>query len=76
MASNNSTEVHLADGRIVCLSYGVPVAAFIPGRGYLKTDRRWSTTTSRHMNAFAGHSATEVPDKEFCQLISPLETKR
>lgn len=46
----NVTIVNLNDGRSVCLSYGVPVAAFIPGRGCFVTERRWSVTTSRHAN--------------------------
>jgi hypothetical protein len=72
----NTSTVRLTDGREVCLSYGVPVAAFVPGRGYLKTARKYSTTTSRHANAYAGASATVVPDDVFCVLIEPIATKR
>ena len=36
--------VQLTGDREVCLSYGVPVAAFVPGYGYVKTDR---STASR-----------------------------
>ena len=72
----NQSVVKLADGREVCLSYGVPVAAFIPGRGYVKTERKYSVTTSRHANSYAGDRATTVPDAEFCELVSPLDTKR
>ena len=75
----NVTIVNLNDGRSVCLSYGVPVAAFIPYRGYVKTDRKWSVTTSKHANQFcyspiAGKvAATTIPDAEFCALVSPLD---
>ena len=93
--------IELADGRRVCLSYGVPVAAFIPNNfdssevrhqltgsacvwwtenicpvGMVRTDRRFSVTTSRHMNAFAGHSSPMVPDDIFCALVHPLNCKR
>lgn len=73
---SNATVVNLADGRQVCLSYGVPVAAFIPGQGYVKTDRKYSVTTSKHANSFAGASALVLPDAEFCKLVAPLATKR
>jgi len=72
----NTTTIKLDDGREVCLSYGVPVAAFVPGMGYVKTARKWSVTTSRHANAFAGDSAKVLDDDAFCALVSPLETKR
>lgn len=72
----NSSIVKLDDGREVCLSYGVPVAAFVPGRGYVKTARKYSVTTSKHANSYAGDRATVLPDAEFCALVAPLETKR
>lgn len=74
-SSSNRSIVKLADGREVCLSYGVPVAAFIPGRGYVKTATRYSVTTSKHANQFAGKAATEVPATEFASLVAPLEVK-
>jgi hypothetical protein len=76
MAQSNTTVISLSDGREICLSYGVPVAAFIPGQGYVKTARRYSVTTSRHANSFAGDSATILEDSAFCLLVAPIETKR
>lgn len=72
---SNTNTVRLTDGREVCLSYGVPVAAFVPGRGYLKTDARYSVTTSRHANAFCGggrDAGTVIPDAEFRALVAPV----
>jgi hypothetical protein len=97
--SNTQSVVNLTDGRQVLLSYGVPVAAFIPAdycpydadcksrgiycehckdmpRGYIKTARKYSVTTSKHANAFAGDRATVLEDSEFCKLIAPIEAKR
>lgn len=74
--SNNATRVELADGRVVGLSYGVPVAVFVPGRGWLKTDARYSSTTTRHMNAFVGSTSTEVTDDELRGLVAPLVSVR
>ena len=74
MAQNTST-ITFSDGRIICLSYGVPVAAFVPGQGYVRTARRYSVTTSKHMNAFAGRTAPELDDVAFASVVSPLEVK-
>jgi hypothetical protein len=57
-----SHAVHFPDGRAVLFSYATPVAAFVPGRGYLKTETHHSVTTSRHVNAWAGKDAKPVPD--------------
>ena len=89
MTANVST-MTLTDGRQVCLSYGVPVAAFIPfpsdvhsanyltepslPYGYLKTDRHYSVTSTRHANQFCGGKdrATVVPHDVFTRLIAPV----
>lgn len=68
----NTHTVQLNDGREVCFSYGVPVAAFIPGTGYVKTAERYSVTTSKHANGYAGKDAKTLPDAEFRQLILPV----
>ena len=74
--SANTNTVNLADGRQVCFSYGVPVAAFVPGRGYLKTDRKYSVTTSRHANTFCGVRAVVISHEEFLSLIAPIAGER
>jgi hypothetical protein len=87
MASNNVTVIELADGRRVCLSYGVIVAAFIPRNsmiathynhpcGYLRTDRKHSVTTSRHANQFAGADSPIIPDAELRALCAPVVDTR
>ena len=90
MTANVST-VNLADGRVVTLSYGVAVAVFVPADyscvrdtvnpqpyGYLKTDRAYSSTTSRHANLYArqnGSEARAVPHEVFRQLVAPIATE-
>lgn len=71
--SPNYYTVRLTDGREVCYSYGVPVAARVPSIGYVKTDKHYSTTTSTHANRFCGKVRNEVADTVFVELISPLE---
>lgn len=40
------------DGREMLFSYNTPVAGYMPGLGYFKTDTFWSVTTSKHINAY------------------------
>ena len=47
---SNQTEITLSNGTVVFVSYDTPVAAFIPGTGIVRTDCRWSNTTTRHIN--------------------------
>ena len=48
----NQNEVELPSGVTVFFSYRTPVAAHIPGKGYIKTEKHWSRTTSKHINQF------------------------
>lgn len=66
---SNQTEVETATARIL-FSYKTPVAAWIDGKPY-KTEKRWSVTTSRHINAwFEGYAsvATVKPQAFFDKL--------
>ena len=47
--ASNMTEIETDDARIL-FSYRTPVAAYVFGVGYVKTDKWWSVTTSRHIN--------------------------
>ncbi len=51
----NQTVVTLSSGCQVFFSYETPVAAIFDGISY-KTDRKYSNTTTRHMNAWLGDS--------------------
>jgi hypothetical protein len=47
---SNQTEIERADGVTILYSYETPVAAFVPGKGALCTNKRYSVTTSKHVN--------------------------
>lgn len=47
---NNQTEVEISPDMTVFFSYKTPVAAHVTGRGYMRTEKFWSKTTSRHVN--------------------------
>ena len=53
------TEVETSEARIL-FSYRTPVAAYVYGVGYIKTDKFWSVTTSRHINKWIGDKDVTV----------------
>ena len=55
--ASNMTEVETSEARIL-FSYRTPVAAYVFGRGYVKTEKWWSVTTSRHINKWIGKDVT------------------
>lgn len=51
--ASNMTVLEISDGigyYNVLFSYSTPVAMWSSGGGYVKTDKFWSKTTSRHIN--------------------------
>ncbi len=63
----NKTELTLADGTQVLFSYQTPVACWIDGQFY-KTDKKWSMTTTKHINSWA-HCAIDKPQAFFNNLV-------
>lgn len=57
----NQTELELANGVTVFFSYKTPVAAHIPGEGYVRTEKRWSVTTSKHIGQFLTRNGARDP---------------
>lgn len=54
----------------VLFSYSTPVAAFISGRGWVRTSTKYSKTTTKHINQWLdGVSAQEVPQSEIDALL-------
>lgn len=68
--ASNMTEVKV--GVITVLfSYSTPVAACIPTKGWFRTEKKWSVTTSRHINKWLdGVKAEEKPQSFFDSLAS------
>ena len=62
--ASNMTEIETDVARIL-FSYRTPVAAYVFGVGYFKTDKYWSVTTSRHINKWIG--STNRPIKQVPQ---------
>ncbi len=71
---SNQTQVSLADGTEVLFSYSTPVAALVPGKGWIRTATKWSVTTSKHINAWlrknCGGEVAVVPQWDLDQLVA------
>lgn len=48
----NRNLINYNNGSEVFFSYSTPVAGFSPELGYIKTDRWYSSTTTRHINKY------------------------
>lgn len=74
---SNMTEVNIK-GTTILFSYSTPVACHVIGKGYLKTSKKWSATTSKHINQWLkmndAKSVQEVP-QETIQHILDLDTQ-
>ena len=67
--ASNMTEIETDDARIL-FSYRTPVAAYVFGVGYVKTDKWWSVTTSRHINKWIdGVTVKEVSQTFLDKLV-------
>ena len=67
--ASNMTEVETSDARIL-FSYRTPVAAYVFGRGYVRTEEFFSVTTSRHINKWLdGGTAKEVAQTYLDNLV-------
>ena len=64
---SNMTQLTLKDGTQVLFSYQTPVASWKDGQFY-KTDKKWSNTTTRHINKWS-HCAVNKPQTYFDDLI-------
>ena len=71
---SNQTEVSLADGTEILFSYSTPVAALVPGKGWIRSAKKWSTTTTKHVNAWlrknCGGTVQSVPQWDLDQLVA------
>ena len=65
---SNMTEVETDNARVL-FSYRTPVAAYIYGEGFVKTEKYWSVTTSRHINKWGARDAKEIPQSRLDSLV-------
>ena len=64
MDKKNAITISDGQGNSILVSYSTPVAGFISGRGYVRTNEYHSKTTSQHINQFLnGVEAEKVSQK-------------
>lgn len=61
----NQTLLKLNGDIEVLFSYNTPVAGHISGVGYIKTEKKWSKTTSSHINKYLDGCSAEVKPQSF-----------
>lgn len=66
---NNRAEVTLPSGNLVLFSYNTPVAANVNGTFY-RTEKKWSTTTSRHINEWLAGARAEMKPQDWFESLS------
>ena len=70
--ASNMTEVETSEARIL-FSYRTPVAAYVFGEGFVRTEKWWSVTTSRHINKWLdGGTAKEVAQTYLDNLVQEV----
>jgi len=63
--SIGSNQTVLTKGSVqVLFSYETPVAVFVESRGYFRTDKKHSVTTSKHINKWCPPNATLVAQSD------------
>ena len=66
----NQTSVSFNDGTEVFFSYKTPVAAYLPSKGYVKTEKFYSVTTSRHINKYLPTKDVPTVSETFLKQLS------
>ena len=65
---SNQTELNIG-GLVIFFSYNTPVVACVDGKFY-RTEKKWSNTTSKHINRYLdGVKAESKPQEFFDNLI-------
>jgi len=65
----NMTRLDLPSGTVL-FSYETPVAAYVSGRGFIRTAQKYSKTTTKHINQWlSGADAEVVPQVMINDLL-------
>lgn len=69
---SNVTQIEFKNGTVVLFSYKTPVAAFIPGEGYVRTKTQYSRTTSKHINKWVRAVVCGAVDQSYIDELVGL----
>jgi hypothetical protein len=62
--ASNMTEITLNDGSRILFSYQTPVAHYKPSAFLYRTSKKWSNTTTRHINKWDIAKWSDLPYAE------------
>ena len=68
----NQTQLSVGDN-LILFSYKTPVAAWVSGRGWLRTSTKYSKTTTKHINKWLrGYAAQDVDQSVLDTLVGGI----
>jgi len=70
--ASNMTEL-VTNGCTILFSYETPVAAYTPTQGYVRTSKKWSVTTSKHINKWLRSQDAEAEERSQAFFDSLIE---
>ena len=68
---SNMTELVTNSGAVILFSYSTPVAALLPSGQYIRTEKKYSVTTTRHINKWLQGVSADVETRS-AEFISNL----
>jgi len=68
---SNMTELSTNSGAVILFSYSTPVAAMLPSGQYVRTEKKYSATTTRHVNKWLQGVSANVETRS-AEFISNL----
>lgn len=78
LGKQSAWDVSYENGAQFLLSYATPVAAYIPGLGFMEIDKKWSVTTSKHISQWKKRMGyplvARVPQTEIENWIKKLDS--
>ena len=68
---SNHVVIHLNNDTEILFSYTTPVAGYTKELGWFRTDKKWSKTTSKHINQYLEGLTTvkKIPQEQIDNLI-------
>ena len=66
---SNQTEVQVGLTKIL-FSYNTPVAAMMDDGSYIRTDKQWSRTTSKHINAWLNGATAKSVEQSILDSLA------
>lgn len=74
IGNTSATTINIGDWQVL-FSYSTPVAAYENGVGFYRTSKKWSTTTTKHINRFLDGAKAEEKSQEWFDNLTDFVSK-